>query len=63
MRAGYAWVGVSAQRVGVNQLRGWSPARYGDLDVTGGGAFTADELSYDIFAQAGDAVPDRQRAG
>ena len=37
MRAGYAWVGVSAQRVGVNQLRGWSPTRYGALDVTGGG--------------------------
>ncbi len=38
MRSGYAWVGVSAQRVGVNQLRTWSPARYGSLDVTGGGA-------------------------
>ena len=39
LREGYAWVGVSAQRVGVNQLRGWSPTRYGTLDVTGGGAF------------------------
>ncbi|WP_447007816.1 alpha/beta hydrolase domain-containing protein [Saccharothrix isguenensis] len=56
VRAGYAWVGVSAQRVGVDQLRGWSPARYGGLDVTGGGRFTADELSYDIFTQAGRAV-------
>ncbi|MEV0460221.1 alpha/beta hydrolase domain-containing protein [Catellatospora methionotrophica] len=56
MRAGYAWIGVSAQRVGVDQLRGWSPARYGALDVTGGGRFTADELSYDIFAQAAQAV-------
>jgi hypothetical protein len=56
MREGYAWVGVSAQRVGVDQLRGWSPARYGSLDVTGGGAFTTDQLSYDIFAQAAQAV-------
>ncbi|MGM1062265.1 alpha/beta hydrolase domain-containing protein [Saccharothrix sp. Mg75] len=56
LRAGHAWVGVSAQRVGVDQLRGWSPARYGDLDVTGGGRFTADELSYDVFTQAGRAV-------
>lgn len=55
-RAGYAWIGVSAQRVGVDQLRGWSPARYGGLDVTGGGRFTADELSYDIFAQAAKAA-------
>ena len=36
LREGYAWVGVSAQRVGVDQLRGWSPTRYGALDVTGG---------------------------
>jgi hypothetical protein len=56
MRSGYTWVGVSAQRVGVDQLRGWSPTRYGDLDVTGGGQFTADEMSYDIFAQAAQAV-------
>ncbi|GIH06952.1 hypothetical protein Rhe02_50190 [Rhizocola hellebori] len=56
MRAGYAWIGVSAQRVGVNQLRGWSPTRYGTLDVTGGGLYNADELSYDIFAQAAKAI-------
>jgi hypothetical protein len=55
-RSGYAWIGVSAQHVGVDQLRGWSPARYGRLDVTGGGAFTSDELSYDIFAQAAKAI-------
>jgi Alpha/beta hydrolase domain len=56
LREGYAWVGVSAQRVGVNQLRGWSPTRYGSLDVTGGGVFMGDELSYDIFAQAAEAL-------
>ncbi|MFE3519046.1 alpha/beta hydrolase domain-containing protein [Streptomyces sp. NPDC059166] len=55
-RAGYAWVGVSAQRVGAEQLREWSPARYGKLDVTGQGRFTADELSYDIYAQAAGAL-------
>ncbi|WP_233358773.1 alpha/beta hydrolase domain-containing protein [Thermomonospora amylolytica] len=56
MREGYAWVGISAQRVGVNHLRTWSPARYGQLDVTGGGQFNADELSYDIYAQAAKAL-------
>jgi hypothetical protein len=56
MREGYAWVGISAQRVGVNQLRGWSPTRYGSLDVTGNGAFATDQLSYDIFAQAAQAL-------
>jgi hypothetical protein len=60
-RDGYAWIGVSAQRVGVDQLRAWSPTRYGRLDVTGGGAYTTDELSYDIFAQAGKAVATRGR--
>ncbi len=56
LRDGYAWVGISAQRVGVNQLTGWSPARYGDLDVTDGGAWADDELSYDVFAQAAAAL-------
>ncbi|MGW0928823.1 alpha/beta hydrolase domain-containing protein [Streptomyces sp. NPDC002644] len=64
LREGYAWVGVSAQRVGVDQLRGWSPARYGGLDVTGGGRFTTDQLSYDVFAQAARALDGRAgRAG
>lgn len=62
MRSRYAWVGVSAQRVGVNQLREWSPARYGNLDVTGGGAYLTDQLSYDIFAQAAAAVRSPQGA-
>lgn len=56
MRAGYAWIGVSAQRVGVDHLRGWSPTRYGSLDVTGAGIYVTDQLSYDIFAQAAAAV-------
>ena len=61
MREGYAYVGVSAQRVGVQGssptgLTYWSPARYGTLDVTAGKVFTHDELSYDIFSQAVQAV-------
>ena len=58
---GYAWVGISAQRVGVDALREWSPTRYGSLDVTAGGEITDDSLSYDIFAQAARAL--RQRDG
>ena len=56
MRAGYAWVGVSAQRVGVDQLAAWSPTRYGDLDVTGGRQFLTDQMSYDVFSQAAKAI-------
>ncbi|MFN0169556.1 MAG: alpha/beta hydrolase domain-containing protein [Bryobacteraceae bacterium] len=60
LRRGYAWVGVSAQRAGIHQaitgLREWSPARYGTLDVTQGGAIMDDALSFDIFSQAAQAV-------
>lgn len=55
-REGFAWIGVSAQRVGVDFLRDWSPTRYGELDVTGEGQYTTDELSYAIFAQAAQAA-------
>jgi hypothetical protein len=33
LRAGYAWVGVSAQRVGVERLVAWNPLRYAGLCV------------------------------
>jgi hypothetical protein len=56
VRSGYAWVGVSPQRVGVEALKVWSAKRYGTLDVTHGGTVAQDDLSYDIFAQAGQAV-------
>jgi len=60
IRRGYAWIGVSAQRVGIHQpvtgLKAWSPTRYGTLDVTQGGAILDDSLSYDIFSQAAQAV-------
>ena len=64
---GYAYVGVSAQRVGVQQapygLTVWSPTRYGTLDVTDGGRITNDSLSYDIFSQAGQAIRHPREAG
>ena len=56
MRSGYVWVGVSAQRVGVEALKIWNVRRYSSLDVTHGGTITNDDLSYDVFAQAAQAV-------
>jgi hypothetical protein len=60
IREGYAWVGVSAQNVGLSAaqtgLKAWSPARYGTLDVTNGGKITGDALAADIYSQAGTAV-------
>ena len=61
---GYAWVGVSAQKIGVDGfpgpeaagLRQWDPERYGSLEHPG------DAWSYDIFTQAARMVaPDRPR--
>jgi Alpha/beta hydrolase domain len=56
IRSGYVWVGVSPQRVGIEALKVWNATRYGTLDVTHGGAVTNDDLSYDIFAQAAQAI-------
>ncbi|HXQ62598.1 MAG TPA: alpha/beta hydrolase domain-containing protein [Acidimicrobiales bacterium] len=61
MRRGAAWVGVSAQKIGVegggsliglpsHGLVGTDPARYGALRHPG------DRFSYDIYSQAGAAV-------
>jgi hypothetical protein len=66
IRQGFAWVGVSAQRVGVEggggvigvvdlPLKTVNPARYGSLVHPG------DSFSYDIFSQAGQAL--RQPTG
>jgi hypothetical protein len=57
VREGFVWVGVSAQRVGVDALRGTDPqrgdaARYASLSHPG------DSFSYDIFSQAGQALRD-----
>jgi hypothetical protein len=56
-REGYVWVGVSAQRVGIDgggpfglPLKTVDSERYGDLDHPG------DSFAYDIFSQAAQAV-------
>jgi hypothetical protein len=60
IRRGYAHVAVSAQSNGIANattgLKVWSPVRYGTLDVTDGGTVTNDNLSYDIYSQAAQAV-------
>jgi hypothetical protein len=47
---GFAYVGVTAQVVGLNALTTWDPARYGSLSIP------SDDFSYDIFSQAGQAL-------
>lgn len=62
LRAGYAWVGVSAQGFGgVDTLRAWSPGRYGELQIPNGGRMTAEPLAIDIFQQAARTVRTDQR--
>jgi hypothetical protein len=56
MRAGYAWIGVTPQRIGVEAIKVWSPKRYGTLDVTHGSTVPNDDLSYDIMGQAAQAI-------
>jgi hypothetical protein len=50
VREGFAWVGVSAQAVGVNAAKAIDPTDYGSLSHPG------DSYSYEIFSQAGQAV-------
>ena len=61
VRSGSAWVGVSAQVVGIDgrdaddpgsfmALKRADPERYGELEHPG------DDFSYDIFRQAGEAI-------
>jgi hypothetical protein len=68
IRDGFAWVGVSAQFVGVEggpalvgvvslPLKTVNPARYGTLHHPG------DSFSYDMFSQAAEAVRDPAGAG
>ena len=56
VRSGYAWVGVSAQNVGVTALKQRGADRYSSLDVTDNGTVARDDLSYDIFTAAGLTV-------
>jgi hypothetical protein len=61
LRSGYAWIGVTPQRIGVEALKAWNPKRYDSLDVMHGGVVKSDDLSYDVFAQAGQAVRSPRR--
>lgn len=62
MRAGYAWVGVTAQPVGVNFLKAWDLQRYGTLVHPGTPPppvprmIPGETYSFDIFSQAGAAL-------
>jgi hypothetical protein len=47
---GYAYVGVTAQTAGMQELKAWDSQRYGALGDSGDGQ------SYDIFTQAAKAV-------
>jgi len=49
---GYAYVGVTAQTAGMEELKAWDPVRYAALGDTNDGQ------SYDIFTQAARAVRD-----
>lgn len=51
LKHGHAYVGLTAQAVGVNGLRSWDPVRYGSLLHPGDSPH-----SYDILAQAIQAV-------
>ena len=62
---GYAWMGVSAQAMGIYgrtgteqfSLKGWDPARYGTLEHPG------DAYSYDIYTKAVSAALERSAKG
>jgi hypothetical protein len=65
LRKGYAVAIVSAQRVGVERAKTWSPQRYAGLSVdvnkcgVGGTSLCPDDpLSYDIYAQITQALKD-----
>jgi hypothetical protein len=65
IEGGYAFVGVTTQKVGIvglppmkQGLASWDPERYGSL------AHPGDDYSFDIYTQAARAVgPDRRRDG
>ena len=79
LREGYAVAVVSAQRLGVDRLKTWSPQRYGHLNVaadsldplTGekidvcppGTACPGDPLSWDIMTQVAKALRDNAAPG
>lgn len=46
IRNGYAFVVVSAQQMGIDTMKDWSPERYSSLDTTHDGMVERDGLSY-----------------
>jgi hypothetical protein len=60
VRDGFAWVGVSAQKVGVDALESSDPVR-GDAVRYAGLSHPGDSFSYDIFSRAGQGVRDDAR--
>lgn len=71
LREGYAWVGVSAQRAGLQTLQQWNPGRYGALGVAASNIDPAngaeidparfpsvggDVLAWDVFSQVGASI-------
>lgn len=77
LREGYAWVGVSAQHVGVETLARWNPQRYGTLSLAASNidpasgaeidpaaypAAGGDVLGWDVYSQVGAAIVDSSTA-
>jgi hypothetical protein len=60
IREGFVWVGVSAQKVGVDALKSDQPPT-GDPTRYAGLSHPGDDYSYDIFSQAGQAIHDDAR--
>ncbi len=56
IRRGYAWVGVSAQAVGLNALK--LPPPFGDPARYASVVHPGDSYSYDMYSQAGQAIRD-----
>jgi len=56
IRRGYAWIGVSAQVVGLNALK--LPPPFGDPVRYASVVHPGDSFSYDMFSQAGQAIRD-----
>lgn len=56
IRNGYAYIAVSAQQMGIDTMKEWSPERYSSLDTTHDGIVSRDGLSYDIFSAVGKAI-------
>jgi hypothetical protein len=60
IREGFVWVGVSAQKIGVDALKSDQPPT-GDPTRYAGLSHPGDDYSYDIFSQAGQAIRDHAR--